>query len=256
MEASRPVTLKEAALDSPTFRGTVLLCFEQVDHIEKWLDGYLKSAQRLCDGAHGLEELVNVFLQRSIPVNNLDVMLDYDYTHLAMRRFAEGSREYWGHVTVVARKLGKTVIEPLGQLQRGELRNFKVKLSLIAKPGIKANPPYRKSDDSWKFHSRNSIPSSLDMQLNPSQKILLPCVKMPFSSMRPAKHTSKHASTSAYQRLYSVPPLTVLSPVCYPTNGESKTIFEVEGMQAWRSLIRRWPESGRGVTVWICVSEY
>lgn len=122
----RPVTLKEAALDSPTFRGTVIQCSEQVDHIDKWLDGYLRAASRLCDGAHGLEELINAFIQKSIPVNHLEVMLDYDYTHLAMRRFAEGSREYWGHVTAVVKRLESSVIEPLSQLQRGELRNFKV----------------------------------------------------------------------------------------------------------------------------------
>jgi len=118
--------LKEAALDSPTFRGTVIQCSEQVDHIERWLDGYLRAAARLCDGAHGLEELVNVFIQKSIPVHHLDVMLDYDYTHLALRRFAEGSREYWGHVTAVVKRLESSVVEPLSQFQRGELRNFKV----------------------------------------------------------------------------------------------------------------------------------
>lgn len=122
-----PVTLNEAALDSPTFRGTVIQCSEQIDHIEKWLDGYLRATTRLCEGAHNLEELVNHFIQKSLPIHHLEVILDYDYTYLAMRRFAEGSREYWNHVIGVVRRLEHTVIEPLSQLQRGELRNFKVR---------------------------------------------------------------------------------------------------------------------------------
>jgi hypothetical protein len=39
--------LREASLDSPTFRGTVLHYAEQVDLIEKWLDGFIKAATKL-----------------------------------------------------------------------------------------------------------------------------------------------------------------------------------------------------------------
>lgn len=120
------MTLREAALDSPIFRGTVSHFSEQVEQLEKWLDAYLKTASRLCDGVHGLEELVNSYLQKSVPTSYFESMMDYDYTHLALRRFMEGSQEYWGHVAAVARKMEMIVVEPLGQLQRGELRNFKV----------------------------------------------------------------------------------------------------------------------------------
>ena len=67
------------------------------------------------------------FIQKSLPVYSLEGILDYDYTHLAMRRFAEGSREYWNHVTGVVRRLEHTLVDPLSQLQRGELKNFKVR---------------------------------------------------------------------------------------------------------------------------------
>ncbi|KAF8458342.1 hypothetical protein BGX38DRAFT_1265089 [Terfezia claveryi] len=167
-----PVTLKEAALDSPTFRGTVIQCSEQVDHIEKWLDGYLRAASRLCDGAHGLGELVNVFIQKSIPVNHLEVMLDYDYTHLAMRRFAEGSREYWGHVTAVAKRLENSVVEPLSQLQRGELRNFKE----IRRHLESSQAKYDTLQSRYAAQSKSKDPSSLRedaFQLYEARKIYM-----------------------------------------------------------------------------------
>ena len=42
-----PATLKEASLDSPTFRGTVLHYAEQVDLVEKWLDSFIKASTKL-----------------------------------------------------------------------------------------------------------------------------------------------------------------------------------------------------------------
>ena len=42
-----PVGLKEAALDSPTFRATAVHFADQVEIIEKWLDGYVRAASKL-----------------------------------------------------------------------------------------------------------------------------------------------------------------------------------------------------------------
>jgi hypothetical protein len=50
---TRPVGLKEAALDSPTFRATAVHFSDQVEVIERWLDGYLKSTQKLVNEVAG-----------------------------------------------------------------------------------------------------------------------------------------------------------------------------------------------------------
>lgn len=42
-----PSTLKEASIDSPTFRGTVVHFNEQADHVEKWVDSFIKAASKL-----------------------------------------------------------------------------------------------------------------------------------------------------------------------------------------------------------------
>ncbi|KAF8477230.1 hypothetical protein BDZ91DRAFT_708883 [Kalaharituber pfeilii] len=59
---------------------------------------------------------------RMLPITLKEAALD---SPTFRERFAEGSKEYWGHVMGVAKKLEQTVIEPLSQLQRGELKNFK-----------------------------------------------------------------------------------------------------------------------------------
>lgn len=51
-----PVTLREAALDSPIFRGTVVHYGEQVELVEKWLEGYLKATLKLCSEVNGKSE--------------------------------------------------------------------------------------------------------------------------------------------------------------------------------------------------------
>ena len=38
-----PVGLKEAAIDSPTSRASVAHYGEQLDHLERWLDDYMKA---------------------------------------------------------------------------------------------------------------------------------------------------------------------------------------------------------------------
>ena len=91
-----PVGLKEAALDSPTFRATAVHFSDQVQIVETWLEGYVRSTSRLIHDAGALEETINSFLQKSVPPANVsEAVLDHDYTLLAMQRFGEGSRDWW-----------------------------------------------------------------------------------------------------------------------------------------------------------------
>ncbi|KAI5804552.1 hypothetical protein EDC01DRAFT_425088 [Geopyxis carbonaria] len=120
-----PVTLKEASLDSPTFRGTVFHYAEQVDLVEKWLDGFIKASTKLVNEVVGLEEHVNNFLFRAVPTNVSENIVDHDYTLLAMEKYVEGSRGFWGDMIAGAKKVEKTVVEPLLAFQRIDLKNFK-----------------------------------------------------------------------------------------------------------------------------------
>ncbi|CCX34380.1 Similar to Uncharacterized PH domain-containing protein C19A8.02; acc. no. O13818 [Pyronema omphalodes CBS 100304] len=120
-----PATLKEASLDSPTFRGTVLHYAEQVDLIEKWLDGFIKASSTLVRDVLALEDPISNFLLRAVPTNISESALDHDHTLLAMQRYAEGSRGFWTNVITGARKVETLVVDPLSAFQRGELKNFK-----------------------------------------------------------------------------------------------------------------------------------
>ncbi|KAK3674630.1 SNF1-interacting protein [Recurvomyces mirabilis] len=121
-----PVTLKEAALDSPTFRATSLHFADQIDIIERWLDGYVRAATKLAADVSTLEHAVNNFLTQSAPPAQVsEAALDHDYTLLAMRRYGEGAREWWGSMLKGAKRYDSTVVEPIKAFQNAELKNFK-----------------------------------------------------------------------------------------------------------------------------------
>lgn len=121
-----PVGLKEAALDSPTFRATAVHFSEQVDVIERWLEAYIKSTSKLAHDVSALEETIKAFLARAVPPANVsEAVLDHDYTLLAMKRHAEGSREWWAQVIGCGKKMEATLVEPIRNFMTGELRNFK-----------------------------------------------------------------------------------------------------------------------------------
>ena len=58
MDRGIPVGLNEAALDSPTFRASAAHFAEQIDALEKWLNGYVSSTSRLVHDILTLEESI------------------------------------------------------------------------------------------------------------------------------------------------------------------------------------------------------
>ena len=121
-----PVGLKEAALDSPTFRATALHFADQIDIIERWLDGYIKAASKLAAEVSTLELNVNAFLNQSAPPAQVsEAVLDHDYTLLALRRYGEGAREFWNHTFRGMKRYEGTVVEPIRTFLNNDLRAFK-----------------------------------------------------------------------------------------------------------------------------------
>lgn len=128
---SRPVGLKEAALDSPTFRASALHFSEQIEFIEKWLDGYAKSAAKLTAELSTLENITSAFLAYTTnPINVSEAVIDHDYTLQAMKRYGESARDIWNAVITTIRRLDQLVVEPIKSFIQGDLRNFKVRLHL------------------------------------------------------------------------------------------------------------------------------
>ncbi|KAI9838008.1 MAG: hypothetical protein M1819_006162 [Sarea resinae] len=121
-----PVGLKEAALDSPSFRATAVHFFDQVELIDKWLDGFVKASGKLLSEVSPLENHVNNFLSHCVPPAHVsEALLDHDYTLLAMKTYGEGSRDFWSFAINGMKKMEGMVIDPIKGFLQGDLKNFK-----------------------------------------------------------------------------------------------------------------------------------
>lgn len=121
-----PVGLREAALDSPTFRSVAVHFAEQVDGIERWLEGYVKSTTKVAHDMLALEETINSFISKNMPpLTVADGMIDPDYTLLALKRVGDGQREWWNQILTIMRRMDGLSIEPIRSFLHGDLRAFK-----------------------------------------------------------------------------------------------------------------------------------
>ena len=122
-----PVGLKEAALDSPTFRATTGHFSDQLEQLERWLDGYAKAATKLTTELASLESIVGGFLSHATyPPMISEAVLDHDYTLLSMRRCADSSKDLWNGLVTTTRKIESLVSDPIKHLIQEDLRHFKV----------------------------------------------------------------------------------------------------------------------------------
>lgn len=121
-----PVSLTEAALDSPTFRTAAVHFAEQVDGIERWLDGYLRATSRLTQDILALDDSINAYLGKLVPSPAVaDTVMDHEYTQLALKRIGDASRDHWTQFQSMARRMEAIAAEPIRMFMNNDLRSFK-----------------------------------------------------------------------------------------------------------------------------------
>ncbi|ROV98201.1 hypothetical protein VSDG_04437 [Cytospora chrysosperma] len=122
-----PIGLHEAALDSPTFRCAAVHFADQVDHIERWLDGYMKACSKVVHDFLALEETINGFMGKSLPPASgaTDGLIDPDYALLSLKNVGDGQRDWWNHILNIMRRMEALVIEPIRSFLNNDLRTFK-----------------------------------------------------------------------------------------------------------------------------------
>ena len=179
-----PVGLKEAALDSPTFRSSFTHFAEQLDLIEKWLFGYYRCITKLTHELGSFETAVNNFLAQCIPPSYVsEAVIDHDYTLLAMRRYGEATKEFWSATFSGLKKMEVNMVDPIKAFLYTDLQSFK---------DVKRNvETAQKQLDSlqtrYASHARIKEPSSLRedaFQLHEARKAYLK-VSMDFSVAAP-----------------------------------------------------------------------
>ena len=118
--------LKEAALDSPTFRSGFTHFSEQLELIEKWLEAYIRSIAKLSNEIGNFESLLNGFLSQAVPPSYVsEAVVDHDYTLLAIKRYGEGAKEFWSTSVSGLKRMEGSMVDPIKVFLQNELRPFR-----------------------------------------------------------------------------------------------------------------------------------
>ncbi|KAL6713487.1 SNF1-interacting protein [Lecanora helva] len=121
-----PVGLKEAALDSPTFRSGFTHFSEQLELVEKWLEGYVRCISKLTHEIGAFETLINGFLAQTVPPSLIsEAVIDHDYTLLALKRYGDGAREFWTATMLGLKRMEANMVEPIKIFLQHDLRPFR-----------------------------------------------------------------------------------------------------------------------------------
>ncbi|GBL52479.1 hypothetical_protein [Candidozyma auris] len=89
------VALKEAALDSPSFRASVAHLHNQLMTTEKWILALRSSLTKIPKQVKELQSYVDSFLEYMTPQSLSDGLVDQEYTQTAMNAIFDGLRMIW-----------------------------------------------------------------------------------------------------------------------------------------------------------------
>jgi hypothetical protein len=206
------VVIKEAALDSPTFRATAVHFGDQIELIERWLDNYVRTASKLTAELSNVQTLVDAYIQASHPPLQLsEAVLDHDYTVLALKRFGEGAREFWNSTIRSMKRAESTVCEPIRAFLQNDLRMLKearknldssqrIFDGAIARYAgqVKSKEPSSLREDAFQLHEarRAYLTASMNFCVMAPQvrltldKVLVKVVNEQWRDMRVARDTS------------------------------------------------------------------
>lgn len=211
------MVIKEAALDSPTFRATAVHFGDQIELIERWLDTYVRAASKLTAELNNVQTLVDAYIQASHPPLPLsEAVLDHDYTVLALKRFGEGAREFWNSTIRSMKRAESTVCEPIRAFLQNDLRMLKeARKNLDATQRVfdgaiaryagqgKSKEPSSLREDAFQLHEarRAYLTASMNFCIMAPQvrltldKILVKVVNEQWRDMRTARESTKAFAT-------------------------------------------------------------
>lgn len=119
------VPLKEAALDSPSFRASVNHIHEQFEAMDRWMDTVIKAMGQMLVACDTLQDSANSVTSRFVPDFVTRGVIDHDYTTLVMRRYAEGFRHFWALIIKQTRSKSLSIQDTISSFQKTHMRGYK-----------------------------------------------------------------------------------------------------------------------------------
>ena len=101
---------------------------DQIDAIERWLEGLAKIAGKLAQDAAALESVIKSFTTQCNSPNSLsEAVVDHDYTLSALRALGQGgAQDVWMKSVSGMRAAQNAIAEPIRHFVNNDIRPFKV----------------------------------------------------------------------------------------------------------------------------------
>ncbi|ODV90394.1 hypothetical protein CANCADRAFT_106047 [Tortispora caseinolytica NRRL Y-17796] len=118
-----PVLLKEATVDSPSFRAVVSEISNDIEHLDRWIDGSSKALVKLHADTDGLQDSINLWLSKLVPIELSESLISPGSTLEAWVLFASSSKSVWLNTLNFVSLLEPKILEPLLNLQKSLIRH-------------------------------------------------------------------------------------------------------------------------------------
>lgn len=119
------IKLKEAALDSPSFRASVNYFNSQIDQTEQWIDGLLKSLRRYPQQFNDFKEVNNVLFNQLIPDFLKDGLINQDNSASILDTSKTNLSSLWqGNLNLLEIKEAE-IVELLTDLSKNHLKHYR-----------------------------------------------------------------------------------------------------------------------------------
>lgn len=119
------IKLKEAALDSPSFRTGVNYFNSQIDHTEQWIEGLLKSLRKYPQQLNDFKEVTNVLFNQLIPDFLKDGLINQDNSSSILDTSKTNLSSLWeGNLKLLDVKETE-IVQLLTDLQRTHLKHYR-----------------------------------------------------------------------------------------------------------------------------------
>lgn len=120
-----PILLREALLDSVTFRAATRHFEDQVEAVDAWLVAFIKQTRDFTAQFCRLEDQALNFHGKCAPTFIESGLVDSDFTVAAMTRSNDANRAYWSSIFTNAKNTEQTLTDPLMKLQNNEVKEIR-----------------------------------------------------------------------------------------------------------------------------------
>ncbi|ORX45898.1 hypothetical protein DM01DRAFT_1311533, partial [Hesseltinella vesiculosa] len=119
------ITLNDAITDSPVYRASVQHYDEQLELLDKWLDGLSKQLKGYCERLNKFNLETNVLCKKAMPIGIDNALIDPHFTGAVMKSFSDALQTSLAFKTKLVSDLEDNFIQPLQQFVKTQLKDFK-----------------------------------------------------------------------------------------------------------------------------------